>query len=109
MTKSEAEFLSTPSARRATLADLDAGIKELISIHALCEEGDADYVNHLNTKAMTELISIHALCEEGDERSNPMKKIALKFLSTPSARRATSRGVRPASKGSGRLERAARR
>ena len=33
-------FLSTPSARRATLADMDERIRWLISIHALREEGD---------------------------------------------------------------------
>ena len=34
-------------------------------------------------------ISIHALREEGDIRSNPPKSMNAKFLSTPSARRAT--------------------
>ena len=33
-------FLSTPSARRATLCCTGAGCKTLISIHALREEGD---------------------------------------------------------------------
>ena len=57
------EFLSTPSARRATSAMAQAVTNEIISIHALREEGDA-----ASTK-----ISI---------------KPSL-FLSTPSARRAT--------------------
>ena len=36
---------------------------ELISIHALCEEGDSSMWFHL---PMRKTISIHALCEEGD-------------------------------------------
>ncbi len=36
-------FLSTPSARRATLPLHHADVAALISIHALCEEGD-DYI-----------------------------------------------------------------
>ena len=35
-----AEFLSTPSARRATLEQYGAAFDYLISIHALREEGD---------------------------------------------------------------------
>ena len=34
-------FLSTPSARRATVAGATAGASYTISIHALREEGDA--------------------------------------------------------------------
>ena len=36
------EFLSTPSARRATLSDLSEMSGLSISIHALREEGDKD-------------------------------------------------------------------
>ena len=36
----EKEFLSTPSARRATSDELDQLTKKAISIHALREEGD---------------------------------------------------------------------
>ena len=57
------KFLSTPSARRAT--------------NTFC---------YLTT---TELISIHALREEGDEGQLKMLVGHSKFLSTPSARRAT--------------------
>ena len=57
-------FLSTPSARRATIAGASAGISSAISIHALREEGD-----HL---------------EKG------RKRYMGAFLSTPSARRATA-------------------
>ena len=37
-------------------------------------------------------ISIHALREEGDPMTKPCSSKLLVFLSTPSARRATSRG-----------------
>ena len=35
------------------------------------------------------LISIHALCEEGDADTTDKSKQRMEFLSTPSARRAT--------------------
>ena len=57
-------FLSTPSARRATVRCIhrDAELHQ-ISIHALREEGDAETsVENLGEK----VISIHALREEGD-------------------------------------------
>ena len=56
-----------------------------ISIHALREEGD---VLHIHLIAVLG-ISIHALREEGDPRSRTPEKCADRFLSTPSARRAT--------------------
>ena len=58
------QFLSTPSARRATKRR--AGPKPL------------------------DLISIHALREEGDEMPSQIFSFATLFLSTPSARRATA-------------------
>ena len=58
------EFLSTPSARRAT--------------------------DFNRATAQTAMISIHALREEGDVRTSSAKPNFLPFLSTPSARRATS-------------------
>ena len=152
-------FLSTPSARRATRlhvseslrnADfyprplrggrrLDAfGLMDVfkISIHALCEEGDrcpasaatrsryfyprplrggrppsatasrpsASYFyprplrggrrTEPSTLLCLQLISIHALCEEGDETDDLNEAIGILFLSTPSARRATSQSSR---------------
>ena len=84
-----------------------------ISIHALCEEGDGS----LNRPARGTFrhfyprplrggrppkgvfcwprlgISIHALCEEGDLFTVPVLMVAVIFLSTPSARRATDRPV----------------
>ena len=40
------------------------------------------------------IISIHALCEEGDETDDLNEAIGILFLSTPSARRATSQSSR---------------
>ena len=58
-----------------------------ISIHALREEGDAIFVD----VHQYEEISIHALREEGDTESVDATVEAIKFLSTPSARRATAK------------------
>ena len=102
-------FLSTPSARRATeptAADLHRvyisihALREegdalpfgshlrilFISIHALREEGDTDDSDNTKNKA----ISIHALREEGDVSVTPYNGSMFTFLSTPSARRATT-------------------
>ena len=61
-------FLSTPSARRATIC---------------CEQTSAAC-----------LISIHALREEGDQMLLHLDLLFAEFLSTPSARRATGHGPR---------------
>ena len=124
-------FLSTPSARRATLSFLQSlkryshfyprpprggrpskagGRQRLfdISIHALREEGDSklEPISSLfsyfyprpprggRLLAIREIgsrtsISIHALREEGDLDDLSAGQNRLKFLSTPSARRAT--------------------
>ena len=80
-------FLSTPSARRAT-HELDHGQRaQVISIHALCEEGDVDRADVPEGV----VISIHALCEEGDSAMLKSAALWTIFLSTPSARRATRR------------------
>ena len=82
----EARFLSTPSARRATLSGRAKPGRGGISIHALREEGDAvtlvQVIDHSR-------ISIHALREEGDRGRTAGTASRHKFLSTPSARRAT--------------------
>ena len=57
-----------------------------ISIHALREEGDT---GSLRTGSDRHRISIHALREEGDLHLEQVLDIEIKFLSTPSARRAT--------------------
>ena len=78
-------FLSTPSARRATITCCSRSSRECISIHALCEEGDLPG----RAYGLIYNISIHALCEEGDVSTLELY-LLMQFLSTPSARRATS-------------------
>ena len=106
-------FLSTPSARRATLDSWHYGDNYTISIHALREEGDCirwlakspekyfyprpprggrRHALFLRVKAPE--ISIHALREEGDKLGRAMLRSSRRFLSTPSARRATHAAVR---------------
>ena len=87
------EFLSTPSARRATLHGLvdDAGL--VISIHALREEGDA--TKRARAAAWR---NFYPRPPRGGRQYVDAADNALKvFLSTPSARRATPhhRGRRP--------------
>ena len=50
-----------------------------ISIHALCEEGDADKRDRL----LDLWISIHALCEEGDVRPEHSDRRDLHFYPRP--------------------------
>ena len=68
------------------------GIIYNISIHALREEGDPQR-NFLEFEF--DKISIHALREEGDARSGEEFHRLPRFLSTPSARRATFFGSWP--------------
>ena len=79
-------FLSTPSARRATRQLAGNNQAGLISIHALREEGDFT----ASSLSPVSAISIHALREEGDLLGLFLKLPIIRFLSTPSARRATS-------------------
>ena len=83
-------FLSTPSARRATFSCQPKGAKPDISIHALREEGDS----HHAQSAAAVVISIHALREEGDGKGCRPQPPQKRFLSTPSARRATLIAIR---------------
>ena len=85
------QFLSTPSARRATQALHARHPHRCISIHALREEGDRD-IGHTPEDFD---ISIHALREEGDSDTGAMDGVWDLFLSTPSARRATPGLARP--------------
>ena len=82
-------FLSAPSARRATLPFGVAVDDQIISIHALREEGDSLSQDCF----LTGVISIHALREEGDAANRQTVTHLLAFLSTPSARRATADGT----------------
>ena len=68
-----AQFLSTPSARRATCWLWALMRERLISIHALREEGD--HVLHILRNAF--FISIHALREEGDSKNRDKISIFL--------------------------------
>ena len=102
------EFLSTPSARRATSNGLLNVGGQAISIHALREEGDTprlprkrvqqEFLSTPSARRATIAppplrgvpdISIHALREEGDGILPDLKGTTSEFLSTPSARRAT--------------------
>ena len=78
-------FLSTPSARRATCCRRHRTGRRCISIHSLREEGDND-TDMMDARVG---ISIHALREEGDTSFCSGSTISSRFLSTPSARRAT--------------------
>ena len=78
-------FLSTPSARRATFDTWEDARRFAISIHALREEGD--WAGSSWSSGIP--ISIHALREEGDAQRYHKTRYPIKFLSTPSARRAT--------------------
>ena len=61
------KFLSTPSARRATIISSIIVLPLSISIHALREEGD---IVHGIGESLS-FISIHALREEGDAHKCP--------------------------------------
>ena len=84
------------------------GLRGPISIHALCEEGDTAFgtISARPTNFYprplrggrrplgplwwpVRAISIHALCEEGDPHTKARRRPSCRFLSTPSARRAT--------------------
>ena len=80
------QFLSTPSARRATWHWRHCRNHRPISIHALREEGDVGFLFRLVEELY---ISIHALREEGDFVAAVFALSSVSFLSTPSARRAT--------------------
>ena len=83
-------FLSTPSARRATAAKGQGNIHVQISIHALREEGDQDTETGEIYKG-----DFYPRPPRGgrrDSETNGSKTI--KFLSTPSARRATLHALR---------------
>ena len=80
-----APFLSTPSARRATLFEIEKQLAVAISIHALREEGDADYLG-----LPTKVEDFYPRPPRGGRRNTSYQRaMADIFLSTPSARRAT--------------------
>ena len=96
-----------PRGGRRTL-ELVLSLSGYISIHALREEGDSPHCYTLPqllnfyprpprggrpkstpTSSKQEKISIHALREEGDAACTTIARRSTRFLSTPSARRAT--------------------
>ena len=82
------QFLSTPSARRATAALAPPVRAAVISIHALREEGDKSA-----KKPRCGLQNFYPRPPRGGRRGHPHAQGAdRKFLSTPSARRATVSG-----------------
>ena len=89
------KFLSTPSARRATEHKWEYMDQNRISIHALREEGDGRGSGTSRTLS----ISIHALREEGDSMAQVNRAAHTGFLSTPSARRATTAFAAPLLRG----------
>ena len=84
-------FLSTPSARRAT-----AGVFHLrthpLDFYPRPPRGGRQ--ERYDERGVAYLISIHALREEGDLPAQSCGSAAQRFLSTPSARRATLRFFR---------------
>ena len=82
----QAEFLSTPSARRATGRRPSGRSPEPISIHALREEGDS--IGSLFSASLPIFLSTPS-ARRATHRLRPFNALRLLFLSTPSARRAT--------------------
>ena len=80
-------FLSTPSARRATKSLIGSNPNLIISIHALCEEGDLTFdAGGVALKAFLSTPSARRAT-----LSQRLRVVNFRFLSTPSARRATAR------------------
>ena len=82
------KFLSTPSARRATLG-LTPPYCCMSNFYPRPPRGGRPY--HPVTPHPDRPISIHALREEGDQGNTAALSVTTIFLSTPSARRATRR------------------
>ena len=79
-------FLSTPSARRATLRRNQPAQYVLISIHALREEGDI-----VSGGGGFSFCNFYPRPPRGGRQTKPGQTLtSAKFLSTPSARRATA-------------------
>ena len=81
------QFLSTPSARRATVS-VPVRYISFLNFYPRPPRGGRPYNGSMFTKSFE--ISIHALREEGDLMMLFGSVRAILFLSTPSARRATT-------------------
>ena len=80
------EFLSTPSARRATSRQMVQSLTTLISIHALREEGDLS-----GSGGQQSMANFYPRPPRGGRPQRKRRPTEHgKFLSTPSARRATA-------------------
>ena len=91
--EADAEFLSTPSARRAT--GRPGALSQGTTYFYPRPLRGGRREEHIQAQGPGE-ISIHALCEEGDATKGASFLLPSRFLSTPSARRATPQGCRPA-------------
>ena len=90
VTLSADKFLSTPSARRATTPVFSVAYSAANFYPRPPRGGRRDF--HESQIFVIE-ISIHALREEGDRYFMGLFNFLKKFLSTPSARRATANGA----------------
>ena len=86
----KSKFLSTPSARRATPYP-DAQVQGRKNFYPRPPRGGRPKMAKVDGTHIK--ISIHALREEGDDTMRTMHRVQTKFLSTPSARRATYLGL----------------
>ena len=78
-------FLSTPSARRATRIAPYSGVRHIVSIHALREEGDGR-----NRRIHQRQGNFYPRPPRGGRQKHGLMNVSSpSFLSTPSARRAT--------------------
>ena len=95
-TEFEEVFLSTPSVRRATVPDDIDAVLDNISIHALREEGDRQFIE---CGPGDFCISIHALREEGDSK-NGEKHLRFCFIIKRSAQiwKSLSKNIRKKSR-----------
>ena len=82
-----AEFLSTPSARRATSCN---GAKRICRTYFYPRPPRGGRHGKACRYQQGHRISIHALREEGDSINSTLMSELQRFLSTPSARRATA-------------------
>ena len=80
-------FLSTPSARRATIAPFTIPV---LQIYFYPRPPRGGRLSHPSRFLFYRFISIHALREEGDLIVRLSVESSIIFLSTPSARRATT-------------------
>ena len=83
-------FLSTPSARRATRGRSPSSRPQY---HFYPRPPRGGRRVTVRPEVTVKVISIHALREEGDTSCTASHKMSRLFLSTPSARRATARGI----------------